>query len=89
MSDPVFQETITAVTLARDGVQYSLARPPEMEPLFFHAEDVPAGGRVKGGERVTLFAGDIRVAMMAHAGQRAARVSLDRVGKQRFNPLLR
>ena len=49
------------------GVQYSVTRPDGVRRVFVHAECVPTNGRVKGGERVTVFADDMRLALMAHA----------------------
>jgi len=94
---PEFQDQITAVTLTQRhpskgsdegvGVQYSLTRPEGFDgTCWFHVEAVPMVGRVRGGERVVLFAGDVRVTIMAHRSQPAARVSIARVGRRKFNP---
>jgi len=71
------------------GVQYSVSRPDGVRRVFVHVEAVEAQGRVKGGERVTLIADDVRLTLMAHASQPAARVSLAKGGKQIFNALKR
>lgn len=100
-----FQATIRGVTLvsaheprecAECGArgrpqpfQLSIVRPQEFTPQHVHMEHVPAEGRVKGGERVTIFAGDTRLTVMAHAAQPAARIDLARIGKQKFNPYQR
>lgn len=71
------------------GVQYSLTRPDDYQgPVTFIVEDVPtaAGTRARGGERVSCFVGDTRVQMMVHRGQPSVRVSLLRVGHQRYTP---
>jgi hypothetical protein len=47
---------------------------------------VEPSGRVKGGEKVLLYADDVRLSVMAHAEQPAVRVSLSKVGKRRFDP---
>lgn len=69
------------------SVQYAVSRPDGARRVFVHAEHVEAEGRVKGGERVTLFVDDMRLVMMAHASQPAARITLAHVGKQTFNAL--
>ncbi len=71
------------------GVQHSVTRPDDLSRVFFEVEAVPAQGRVKGGERVTVFAGDVRLVLMAHRHQLATRVQLSKVGKRRFNPKVR
>lgn len=71
------------------GVQYSVSRPDGARRVFVHAEAVVAQGRIKGGERVTLIADDVRLTLMAHASQPAARVTIEKVGKQIFNAMKR
>jgi hypothetical protein len=69
------------------GVQYSVTRPDDARRVFMHAEWVEPDGKIKGGERITVFADDHRLTLMAHAGQPAARVTFAKVGKQTFNAL--
>lgn len=88
LGDSQFQSTITGLTLTHLGVQYSLPRPAGFDSITFLAEAVEAEQRVKGGERITCLAGDVRATVMAHREQRAARVALFRIGKQRYSPLL-
>ena len=71
------------------GVQYSVARPDDFQKIFFHVEAIEQNGKVKGGERVTIFADDVRLVLMAHASQPSTRVSIAKVGRQRFNPMAR
>jgi hypothetical protein len=74
-------------TAGRDiGVQYSVSR-PHARRVFVHVEAVEPNGKIKGGERVTLFADDVRLTLMAHASQPASRVTIEKVGKQTFNAL--
>lgn len=82
-NDPAFQSSITGLTVIQRGVQYSLPRPEGFRQATLSAEPVIAG---KGGERVLLFADDIRIAMVVHKGQRAARVSVTKPGKRRYTP---
>ncbi len=88
LSDPRFQASITGLTLSHAGVQYSIPRPTGFDPVSFLAELIEPNGdrRIKGGERITLLAGDVRASLMIHKEQRAARLSLFRMGKQRFSP---
>lgn len=71
------------------GVQYSVTRPEGVRRVFVHVEAVEAQGRIKGGERVTLMADDMRLTLMAHASQPASRVTISKIGRQTFNPLKR
>lgn len=96
LSRPEFQDQITAVSVVQRhgargggdvGVQYSLPRPEGFEGrAWFTVELVAAEGKVRGGERIVLFVGDVRVTLMAHRGQPAARITIARVGKRKFNP---
>jgi len=72
------------------GVQYTLARPDTFDKVSFSAEGLERDDAVnmKGGERLVCFAGDVQLTIMAHAQQPAARVTLRRIGKQRYNPLV-
>lgn len=85
-----FQAQITGLTVACNGVSYSLPRPKDFgEGIFLFAEAVEEDPeqRIKGGERLFCHAGDVQVAMLVHAAQRAARVDVTRLGRQRYNPL--
>lgn len=96
LSRAEFQDQITAVTVVQRhpskgggdlGVQYSLARPEGFEGRqWFHVEHIPASGKVRGGEKLTVFAGDIRVTLMAHRAQPALRVTIAKVGSRKYNP---
>jgi hypothetical protein len=72
------------------GLQYTLARPDTFDKVSFTAEGLERDDSVnmKGGERLVCFAGDVQLTVMAHAQQPAARVTLRRIGKQRYNPLV-
>lgn len=71
------------------GVQYSVTRPDGVRRVFVHVEAVEAEGRVKGGERVTILADDMRLTLMAHASQPASRVTISKIGRQTFNAMKR
>jgi hypothetical protein len=88
LRDQSFQSRITALTVAHRGVQYSVPRPKGFDSVSFFAENVPVvpESKIKGGERVVCLAGEVRAVVMVHREQRAARLSLFRLGKQRFNP---
>ncbi len=68
------------------GVQFSITRPQDFGAVSFAAGRVEPEGRIRGGERVMLFADDVRLSVMAHAEQPAVRVVLSKVGRLRFNP---
>ncbi|KKN79941.1 hypothetical protein LCGC14_0334490 [marine sediment metagenome] len=89
LGDPRFQAQITAMTISHQGVSYAVARPDGLGPVTFLAELMtPAPDRkIKGGERMICLAGDVRASVFVHQQERAARVSLFRIGKQRYNPL--
>ena len=86
-----FQKEITALTILQSGVQYSLPCPKNLDPVFLYAEVVAADAerKVKGGERIIAQAGEVSVAVMVHAAQRAVRVDVTRIGKRTYNPLVR
>lgn len=66
------------------GVQYSVSRPQGLSGVTYEAERVSNNGR--SGDRVTIFAGDVRLSLMAHESQPSARVQLVKSGKRRFAP---
>ena len=72
------------------GVQYTLLRPEGFDKVSFSAEslDKEDDTSMKGGERLVCFAGDVQVTIMAHAQQPSTRITLRRIGKQRYNPLV-
>lgn len=91
IKDPRFQASITGLTIALKGVQYSLIKPKGFSQVFFLAELVPVDEehKVKGGEKMTAFLDDVCINVMVHSAQRAVRVSVSKTGKQRFNPFTR
>lgn len=82
--DPAFQATISAMSISQRGAQYTLARPRDFreEDIQFAMEGVASNGKWDGGETVTGFFSDVRVSMLVHNSQRAARVSVTRTGKR-------
>lgn len=85
-----FQESIRGMTVLHKGVSYSLVRPIGFSQVFFLAEEVAQDpdSKIKGGERITCFADNLRLGVMVHRAQRSVRVAATKVGKQRFNPFL-
>lgn len=71
------------------GVQFSISRPQDFRLVSLAAERVEPSGHAKGGERVMLYADDVRLTVMAHSEQPAVRVVLAKVGKRRFDPNMR
>lgn len=88
LRDPAFQGEITGLTLSHRGVSYSLPRPRGFDAIMYQAELIAAEPerRIKGGERLVCQAGEVRAAIMVHREQRAARVTLFRIGKPRYTP---
>ena len=91
LKDPRFQASITGLTVAFRGVQYSLPRPVGFSDVFFLAEHVSPDEvrKIKGGERVFCFSDNVRIGMMVHKAQRAVRITLSKTGRQRFSPYRR
>jgi hypothetical protein len=87
--DRTFQDQIRALTIQHNGVQYSLPTPPGFGRVFLFAEQLKPNGaqRFKGGERIVCQADDVRVTLMVHEAQRAARMSLSKIGTQCYNPI--
>lgn len=78
---------LTGVTMmAEHGYQVNVVRPHGFDHDETRIEHVPSEGRNRGGERVIVFAGDVRLTVMSHAEHPAIRISLARIGKMRFNP---
>jgi len=89
--DRSFQSEVRGLTIRHNGVQYSLPRPDGFGRVFMFAErlEPDEGQKFKGGERLVLQAGDVRLVVMAHEAQRASRVSLTKTGTVVYNPLER
>lgn len=80
---PDFQARITGMTIIQRGVHYSLSKPAVFSDATLSAEQVTAG---KGGERIACVAGDARILLMVHNGQKAAVVSVDRRWRRVYEP---
>lgn len=78
---------IPAASYASTGVQYSLSKPDGYGKISYAIEDIENNpeSKVRGGERVVVFAGDSRVSMMVHSGQPSVRITLLKVGRQSYN----
>jgi hypothetical protein len=97
LARPDLQSQLTAVTIKMShrskgsgdsSVQYSVVKPQGFDGAtqWFQVELVKPSGRIHGGERLDLFIGDVRVSLMAHKSQPAARISITRMGRRIFNP---
>ena len=92
LRNPEVQAKITGATLVgrnASPVQCSLIRPEGFTQVFYWPELLEPDGAMKGGEKITCFADDVRITIMLHRAQPALRVSILKTGKQRFNPVLR
>jgi len=75
---------------AKMANQFSVTAPKGEDRMHhFHVEDVEPNGKVKGGERLVLFAGDVRLTAMSHVTQPSVRVSLTRLGRRVADPMAR
>lgn len=69
------------------GVQYSLSRPQAFSSVRYDMEAISGDGdKLKGADRVTMFADGVKVQLMAHHSQPSARMLLVKSGKRRFAP---
>lgn len=87
-----FQDAIRGMSIAHWGTQFSLPRPAgDFTQVFFTAEHLPPNPDegFRGGQRIVCMADNVTVKLMVPAEQRAARITLNRTGKQRFNPMTR
>lgn len=84
------QVSIRGLTVLINGVSYSLTRPVGFDEVFCFAEwlEPNSSRKFKGGERVVCQAGDNRIVLMAHDAQSAVRVSVSKVGRQCYNPIV-
>jgi hypothetical protein len=82
--DPAFQATISSMSISQRGSQYTLGRPLDFREsdIHFAMEEIKPEGKWQGGEEITGFFGDVRVSMLVHNSQRAARVMVTRTGKR-------
>lgn len=80
---PVYQERITGLTIVQKGVQYSLPKPSGFREVSLTAEPVHTG---KGGERVVCVTDNMKIHVMVHSGQRAARVAIEQRWRRVFSP---
>src|SRR5262245_49335516 len=85
-----FQAQLTAVTIhlsyqvrkQESTAQFTLVRPKGFEEeVWFSVERVAERGKVRGGERLELTIGDIKIGLMAHAQQPAARITVVKNGR--------
>jgi hypothetical protein len=76
-------------TVCGTNVQYSLSKPIGFQNVFYYVEHIEPDvkSRSHGGERITCFADGVKIVVMVHANQSAARITLTKTGKQIYNPL--
>ena len=80
---PTFQERITGLTIVQKGVQYSLPKPTDFRDVALTAEPVQVG---KGGEKIVCVTDNVKIHLMVHSGQRAARVAVNQRWRKVFSP---
>lgn len=82
--------TTTKDAVCGIGAQYSISRPTGVPGVFYQIEAVSPDreARIRGGEKIICFAGDIKVVLMSHIAQPAARITLSKIGKRRYNPFV-
>ncbi len=70
------------------GVQYSISRPADMPHVQFAVEHFTTNvdEKVRGGERVTMYAGETALSMMVHSGQPSVRIQLSNPGRRLHPP---
>ncbi len=71
------------------GIQYSLTKPISFDSVKYYPEHMEANPNLKfkGCEKLICFLDNIKITLISHANQPAIRVSLNKIGKQRFNPM--
>lgn len=71
------------------GVQYSLSKPSVFGNVEYKLQILAANESIglRGGEKIVCSFGDMQMVVMAHANQPAIRISLNKIGKQRYNPV--
>lgn len=68
--------------------QLSLPKPVNHKNTFYYFEKIELENN-KGGERLVCFSDEIKISLMVHSGQPAARLGIVKIGEQKFNPYLR
>lgn len=68
--------------------QYTLVRPSSFGKINFTIEEskTNATKNQNVGEKIICNAGDIQLSIMAYSQQPATRISIQRIGNQRYNP---
>lgn len=71
------------------GVQYSLSKPSAFKNIEYKPQVLEPDESIglRGGERIVCSFDGMQIVVMAHANQPAIRISLNKIGKQRYNPL--
>lgn len=68
--------------------QLSLPKPVNHKKTFYYFEKVELENN-KGGERIICFSDEIKISLMVHSGQPAAKIGIVKLGTQKFNPYLK
>jgi hypothetical protein len=88
---PVCGEVDDGGSFSYTGNQYTLVRPNTFERVSFSIEDSPTDvdKNVNGGEKLICNAGSTQLTIMVYSNQPSARVTLRKIGEQRYNPNVR
>lgn len=82
-----FHSLITSVSINSCGSIHSLPKPRCFgEGVHLVYERIASSGRIKGADRVSWFAGDVRLTMVVHDENGACRTLLTRIGRRIFGP---
>jgi len=77
------QLSLTAVTLVSHGYQASVIRPVGFDHPSIRMEFIAPDVGQKGGERLTIVAGDTKLVVMSHASCASLRISMSRASRRR------
>ena len=80
-NDFVFQSKITGISLLHKGVVYALPRPKNQPTALATADLYCLDDSVKGYERCIWQVGPIKIILIVHASQKAARVDVIGLGE--------
>lgn len=81
-----FISQVTGFWLTTGAFENTLPMPWRFSRVFFYAEAIYAKDGEYKGDRLEVYADNVKLILTGYLGSRFTRVNLDRVGKQRFRP---